>query len=143
MLSYTFLFAYTLTQNIFALTTCTGPSTLFNGAIANSLATLIGHYPWFLTYNYLSGDSALLCPAPCINIIITPYCTSHFSSHFSLSSHPPHPPPHVPPLLSIRASPYCSTNRYHRYHHQPRGGRHYWIGRNDYTNLCCLSIGGS
>ena len=37
-----------------------GPSTLFNGAIANSLATLIGHYPWFLTYNYLSGN-----PRPC------------------------------------------------------------------------------
>ena len=37
-----------------------GPSTLFNGAIANSLATLIGHYPWFLTYNYLSGDSPTL-----------------------------------------------------------------------------------
>eukprot|EP00596_Hydrurales_sp_CCMP1899_P004120 CAMPEP_0119050530 /NCGR_PEP_ID=MMETSP1177-20130426/70467_1 /TAXON_ID=2985 /ORGANISM="Ochromonas sp, Strain CCMP1899" /LENGTH=461 /DNA_ID=CAMNT_0007029049 /DNA_START=366 /DNA_END=1751 /DNA_ORIENTATION=+ len=31
-----------------------GPKTLFSGALASSSATLVGHYPWFLTYNYLS-----------------------------------------------------------------------------------------
>lgn len=30
-----------------------GPSALFHGALAASAATLVGHYPWFATYNYL------------------------------------------------------------------------------------------
>lgn len=33
----------------------TGPSILFNGALASSAATFVGHYPWFLTYNYLNS----------------------------------------------------------------------------------------
>jgi hypothetical protein len=32
-----------------------GPSVLFHGAMATSLATLVGHYPWFLTYNSLNA----------------------------------------------------------------------------------------
>lgn len=32
-----------------------GPSVLFHGAIASATATLAGHYPWYTTYNYLSG----------------------------------------------------------------------------------------
>jgi len=31
-----------------------GPLTLYNGALAASSATFVGHYPWFATYNYLS-----------------------------------------------------------------------------------------
>lgn len=31
-----------------------GPSVLYNGAIASVLATIVGHYPWFFTYNSLS-----------------------------------------------------------------------------------------
>ena len=31
-----------------------GVSTLYQGAMASSLATMVGHYPWFLTYNYLN-----------------------------------------------------------------------------------------
>ena len=31
-----------------------GPLTLYNGALAAATATFVGHYPWFLTYNYLS-----------------------------------------------------------------------------------------
>ncbi|CEM36155.1 unnamed protein product [Vitrella brassicaformis CCMP3155] len=31
----------------------TGPTVLYNGAIAASAATFVGHYPWFFTYNYL------------------------------------------------------------------------------------------
>jgi hypothetical protein len=29
--------------------------TLYSGAIGSSVATLVGHYPWFLTYNFLQG----------------------------------------------------------------------------------------
>lgn len=31
-----------------------GVSSLYQGALASSLATMVGHYPWFLTYNYLN-----------------------------------------------------------------------------------------
>ena len=31
-----------------------GTSTFFQGAIAASAATFVGHYPWFFVYNYLS-----------------------------------------------------------------------------------------
>ena len=33
-----------------------GIGVLFNGALASSAATFVGHYPWFLTYNILSSD---------------------------------------------------------------------------------------
>ena len=33
-----------------------GATILFNGALASSAATFVGHYPWFLTYNLLSAD---------------------------------------------------------------------------------------
>ena len=32
-----------------------GIKSLYQGAMASSLATMIGHYPWFLTYNYLNS----------------------------------------------------------------------------------------
>ena len=32
-----------------------GPQVLFHGAIATSTATMVGHYPWFMTYNYLNS----------------------------------------------------------------------------------------
>uniref|UniRef100_A0A6C0M0W2 Mitochondrial carrier protein n=1 Tax=viral metagenome TaxID=1070528 RepID=A0A6C0M0W2_9ZZZZ len=32
-----------------------GYSVMFNGTLASSLATFIGHYPWFTTYNYLNS----------------------------------------------------------------------------------------
>jgi hypothetical protein len=31
-----------------------GPSVLYNGAVASVLATIVGHYPWFVVYNTLS-----------------------------------------------------------------------------------------
>ena len=46
-----------------------GPSALFRGALASSAATVVGHYPWFLTFNTLSsslptaGDLASLVAA--------------------------------------------------------------------------------
>ena len=33
-----------------------GLSTLFYGSVAASAATVVGHFPWFLTYNYLSAE---------------------------------------------------------------------------------------
>jgi len=42
-----------------------GPSTLFHGAIGASVATFVGHYPWFFTFNYLNQN---LPPAPKENI---------------------------------------------------------------------------
>lgn len=33
----------------------TGPSTFFQGALAASAATFVGHYPWFFVYNYLNA----------------------------------------------------------------------------------------
>jgi len=32
-----------------------GPSPLYNGALAQAAATAAGHFPWFLTYNYVDG----------------------------------------------------------------------------------------
>ena len=32
-----------------------GIFTLWSGALGSSVATLMGHYPWFLTYNFLQG----------------------------------------------------------------------------------------
>lgn len=31
-----------------------GIRTLYNGAMASSLSTMVGHFPWFYTYNYLN-----------------------------------------------------------------------------------------
>ena len=31
-----------------------GNKTLFEGAIASCVVTLIGHYPWFVVHNYLN-----------------------------------------------------------------------------------------
>jgi hypothetical protein len=33
-----------------------GVSVLFNGAVAASAATFVGHFPWFLVFNYLSSN---------------------------------------------------------------------------------------
>jgi hypothetical protein len=32
-----------------------GVTTLFSGALGSSVATLMGHYPWFVTYNFLQS----------------------------------------------------------------------------------------
>jgi len=32
-----------------------GPTVLWHGAIATAVATMVGHYPWFVTYNYLDA----------------------------------------------------------------------------------------
>lgn len=40
--------------NLFRKVQLHGPSTLFHGSVAASVATLAGHYPWYTTYNYLN-----------------------------------------------------------------------------------------
>ena len=42
-----------------------GIKILFNGALASSAATFVGHYPWFLTYNLLGNN--LLTPQEIID----------------------------------------------------------------------------
>ena len=32
-----------------------GPTVLYHGALAASVATFVGHYPWFATYNSLNA----------------------------------------------------------------------------------------
>lgn len=32
-----------------------GPTVLYHGALATSAATFVGHYPWFVTYNFLNA----------------------------------------------------------------------------------------
>ena len=32
-----------------------GPEVLFYGSVASAVATFVGHYPWFLTYNFLTA----------------------------------------------------------------------------------------
>jgi hypothetical protein len=33
-----------------------GPGPLYRGAVAQAAATAVGHFPWFLTYNFLDGQ---------------------------------------------------------------------------------------
>jgi hypothetical protein len=33
-----------------------GPNVLYRGALAQAAATAVGHFPWFLTYNFLDGQ---------------------------------------------------------------------------------------
>ena len=39
---------------VFAKVKASGPTVLYHGSLAAASATFVGHYPWFLTYNFLS-----------------------------------------------------------------------------------------
>lgn len=41
-------------SNVIDKVKANGPRALYNGSIAASSATFVGHYPWFFTYNFLS-----------------------------------------------------------------------------------------
>jgi hypothetical protein len=41
-------------NNLYEQVQQNGPSPLYRGAIASAAATAVGHFPWFLTYNYLN-----------------------------------------------------------------------------------------
>jgi len=66
-----------------------GPKILYNGSIAAFSSTLIGHYPWFLTYNYLNNyypedknDSAIKKLTMRASIGLTSSLVSDTSSNF-------------------------------------------------------------
>jgi len=40
-------------KELVALVKTEGPAPLYNGAVAQAAATAAGHFPWFLTYNYV------------------------------------------------------------------------------------------
>jgi hypothetical protein len=40
-------------KQLMALVSKEGPGPLYNGALAQAAATAAGHFPWFLTYNYV------------------------------------------------------------------------------------------
>ena len=42
-------------KKLFSKFKVNGPSTFFQGSIAASVATFVGHYPWFFVYNYLNS----------------------------------------------------------------------------------------
>lgn len=41
-------------KNLWSLVRTDGPSVLYQGALASAAATAAGHFPWYLTYNYLN-----------------------------------------------------------------------------------------
>jgi hypothetical protein len=73
-------------KTLWGLAATEGPSALYQGAVAAAAATAVGHFPWFLTYNFLNEQlpqiaasddlllslarSALLgCSASCVSDI--------------------------------------------------------------------------
>jgi hypothetical protein len=64
-----------------------GPRVLFHGASASALATLVGHYPWYTTYNYLNiiiPEHPELTAKLCRNAFIG-FCASLVSDSISNS----------------------------------------------------------
>lgn len=47
-------------EQLRAKVACEGPTVLFQGALANALASFVGSYPWFFTFNFLMAR----LPAP-------------------------------------------------------------------------------
>ena len=41
-------------KNLWRLASTEGPSALYQGSVASAAATAAGHFPWFLTYNFLN-----------------------------------------------------------------------------------------
>lgn len=41
-------------KNLWGLAATEGPAALYQGAVASAAATAVGHFPWFLTYNFLN-----------------------------------------------------------------------------------------
>merc|ERR1712176_1295431 len=47
-------------KDLLALVNKEGPGPLYNGALAQAAATAAGHFPWFLTYNYVDDILPLI-----------------------------------------------------------------------------------
>lgn len=43
-------------KNLWNLASSEGPGVLYQGAVAQAAATAVGHFPWFLTYNFLNSN---------------------------------------------------------------------------------------
>ena len=47
-------------QRLWQSATASGPGVLYRGALAQAAATAVGHFPWFLTYNFLDTQLPLV-----------------------------------------------------------------------------------
>lgn len=79
-----------------------GVSTLYSGALASAFATLVGHYPWFMTHNFLKakvpeaqGPVARQCRTAAIG-----FCCSLISVRLR-----PCPPSHATPRTQHQPPP--------------------------------------
>lgn len=43
-------------ENLWNITLREGPNILYQGAVAQAAATAVGHFPWYLTYNFLNDQ---------------------------------------------------------------------------------------
>lgn len=76
-------------KQLFALVTKEGPAPLYNGALAQAAATAAGHFPWFLTYNYVdqslppvsASDDLLLSLARSAFLGLCASCVSDVTSN--------------------------------------------------------------
>ena len=49
-------------QKLYAATVEYGPGVLYRGSLAQAAATAVGHFPWFLTYNYFNDIIPIVDP---------------------------------------------------------------------------------
>ena len=49
-------------QKLYAATVEYGPGVLYRGSLAQAAATAVGHFPWFLTYNYFNNIIPIVDP---------------------------------------------------------------------------------
>jgi len=50
-------------KSLWNLATTEGPGVLYQGAVAQAAATAVGHFPWFLTYNFLNNQLPEIDPS--------------------------------------------------------------------------------
>lgn len=76
-------------QKLWKLATVEGPSVMYQGAVAQAAATAVGHFPWYLTYNFLneqiptvsSSDDLLLSLARSALLGLCSSCVSDVCSN--------------------------------------------------------------
>ena len=76
-------------KNLWGLAAAEGPAPLYQGAVVQAAATAVGHFPWFLTYNFLNDvlpqvsatDDLLLLLARSAFLGFSASCVSGVSSN--------------------------------------------------------------
>jgi hypothetical protein len=76
-------------KNLWGLAAAEGPAPLYQGAVVQAAATAVGHFPWFLTYNFLNDvlpqvsatDDLLLSLARLAFLGFSASCVSGVSSN--------------------------------------------------------------